>query len=99
MYKRQVQRLLSSGADAEALAAAGVGWVVTETGSTAMPLGQPTVAYSDDDLTLYSVGGADSGAPRWKRNMVIAAHLIWAGMLVITAATLAGAAYRRRTQS
>jgi len=98
-HAREVQRLLSSGADAEALAAAGVGWVVTETGSTAMPLGQSTVAYSDADLTLYSVGGADSGAPRWKRNMVIAAHLIWAGMLVITAVILAGMAYRRRAQS
>jgi len=96
---REVQRLLSSGADAEALAAAGVGWVVTETGSTAASLGQLTIDYSDADLTLYRVGGADSGAPRWKRKIVIAAHLIWAGMLVITAAILAGAACRRRTQS
>ena len=96
---REVQRLLSSGADAEALAAAGVGWVVTETGSAAKPLGQLAVDYSDADLTLYSVGGADSGAPRRKRNMVIAAHLIWAGMLVIAAAILAAAAYRRRAQS
>jgi len=96
---REVQRLLSSGADAEALAAAGVGWVVTETGSAAKPLGRLAVDYSDADLTLYSVGGADSGAPRWKRNMVIAAHLIWAGMLVIAAAILAAAAYRRRAQS
>ena len=96
---REVQRLLSSGADAEALAAAGVGWVVTETGSTAASLGQLTIDYSDADLTLYRVGGADSGAPRWKRNMVIAAHLIWAGMLVIGAAILTGMACRRRTQS
>jgi hypothetical protein len=96
---REVQRLLSSGADAEALAAAGVGWVVTETGSTATSLGQLTVDYSDANLTLYRVGGADSGAPRWKRNMVIAAHLIWAGMLVIGAAILTGMACRRRTQS
>jgi len=96
---REVQRLLSSGADAEALAAAGVGWLVTETGSTATSLGQLTVDYSDANLTLYRVGGADSGAPRWKRNMVIAAHLIWAGMLVIGAAILTGMACRRRTQS
>jgi hypothetical protein len=98
-HAREVQRLLSSGADGEALAAAGVGWVVTETGSTAEPLGQLTVDYSDDDLTLYRVGGADSGAPGWKRNLVIVAHLIWAAMLVIGASTLAGAAYRRRVQS
>jgi hypothetical protein len=96
---REVQRLLSSGADAEALAAAGVGWLVTETGSTATSLGQLTVDYSDANLTLYRVGGADSGAPRWKRNMVLAAHLIWAGMLVIGAAILTGMACRRRTQS
>lgn len=98
-HAREVQHLLSSGADAEALAAAAVGWVVTKTGSTATSLGQLTVDYSDPDLTLYRVGGADLGAPRWKRNMVIAAHLIWAGMLVIAAVILAGAAYRRRAQS
>ena len=98
-HAREVQRLLESGADAEALAAAGVGWVVAETGSTAESLGKLAVDYSDADLTLYSVGGTDSGAPWWKRNMVIIAHLIWAGMLVIAAAILAAAAYRRRTQS
>jgi len=98
-HAREVQRLLSSGADADALAAAGVGWVVTETVSTATTLGKLTAAYSDADLTLYRVGGADSGAPRWKRNVVLAAHLVWAAMLVIGAATLTGTACRRRTQS
>lgn len=98
-HAREVQRLLASGADAEALAAAGVGWLVSETGSTAKPLEQLTVDYSDADLTLYRVGGADAGAPVWRRNMVIAAHLIWAGMLVIAAAILVAAAHRRRTQS
>jgi hypothetical protein len=39
-----------------------------------------------------------SGAPEWKRNTVIAAHAIWAGMLMIAAAILAGATYRRRAQ-
>jgi len=96
---REVQRLLSSGADQATLAAAGVGWVVTEAGFTTTALGKLTVDYSDTDLTLYRVGGADSGAPRWKRNVVLGAHLIWAAMLVIAAAILAGAAYRRRAQS
>ena len=97
-HARGVQRLLLSGADAEALTAAGVGWVVTEKGSTAAPLVTLTTVYSDADLTLYRVGGMASGAPEWKRNTVIAAHAIWAGMLVIAAAILAGAAYRRRAQ-
>jgi hypothetical protein len=97
-HARGVQRLLLSGADAEALTAAGVGWVVIENGSTAAPLVTLTTVYSDADLTLYRVGGMASGAPEWKRNTVIAAHAIWAGMLVIAAAILAGAAYRRRAQ-
>jgi hypothetical protein len=59
---RVVQRLLTSGADAGEVAGAGVGWVVVESpGST--PLALP-VAYRDDDLTLYRVGGERSDGGR-----------------------------------
>jgi hypothetical protein len=94
---REVQRLLSEGADRAALAAAGVGWVVTESGAQSLtPL---PVDYADADLTLYRVGGISPVAPQWKRNAVMVAHLIWAGMLVLSATVLGGMTVRRRPQS
>jgi len=96
-HAREVHRLLSDGADRATLAAAGVGWVVTETGSQMMP--QLPVAYSDGDLTLYRVGGMSPAIPQWKRNAVTAAHLIWAGMLVFSATVLGVRTLRRRPQS
>jgi hypothetical protein len=94
---RDVQRLLADGADRATLAAAGVGWVVTETG--AQSPSQLLVDYSDGDLTLYRVGGVSPVVPQWKRFMVIVAHLIWAGMIIISAAALGLSALRRRDQS
>ncbi|WP_184440797.1 hypothetical protein [Mycobacterium sp. AZCC_0083] len=58
---RVVQRLLTSGADAAEVSHAGVGWVVVESGGA--PLALP-VAYRDDDLTLYRVGGERSDGGR-----------------------------------
>jgi hypothetical protein len=78
---RAVLRLLASGADAGEVARAGVGWVVVESsGST--PLALP-VAYRDDDLTLYRVGGDHPAAAH--RGVLIAAHLIWLTALVVGA--------------
>ncbi|MDT5128548.1 MAG: hypothetical protein QOH54_4192 [Mycobacterium sp.] len=78
---REVQRLLTSGADAAEVARAGIGWVVVESaGST--PLALP-VAYRDDDLTLYRVGGEHPAAAH--RGVLIAAHLIWLAALVVGA--------------
>ena len=93
---REVQRLLLSGADPEVLRRAGVGWVVVEagtpgtTGSADDTLRRLPVAYRDPDLALYRVGGPAEqwSAPRWKRSVVLAAHLLWAGMLVGGAAGL-----------
>ena len=96
-HAREVQRLLSEGADRAALAAAGVGWVVTESGSP--PPGQLRVDYSGGGLTLYRVGGRSSAAPQWKRNAVIIAHAIWSAMILISAAVLALGAVRRRAQA
>ena len=60
------------------------------TGSADDTLGRLPVAYRDPDLTLYRVGGpADQwSAPAWKRSVVLAAHLLWAGLLTGGAAVL-----------
>jgi hypothetical protein len=91
---REVQRLLTSGASADDLARAGVGWVVVESGSA--PALSLQVAYRGDDLVLYRVGGDRPAAAH--RGVLIAAHLIW------VAALLAGGvgallAWRRETRA
>jgi hypothetical protein len=77
---RVVQRLLTSGADAAEVSHAGVGWVVVESGGA--PLALP-VAYRDDDLTLYRVGGDHPASAH--RGVLIAAHLIWLAALIVGA--------------
>ena len=80
---REVQQLLLTGADREALARAGVGWVVVESGGGTALLALP-VAYRDGDLTVYRVGGDHPEASH--RALLIAAHLVWLAMLVLGAA-------------
>ena len=80
---RAVQHLLVTGADRETLARAGVGWVVVESGGETPPLALP-VAYRDEDLTVYRVGGDYPAASH--RPVLIAAHLVWLAMLVLGAA-------------
>jgi hypothetical protein len=72
-----VTALVADGASRERLAAAGVGWVVAESGSPALNL---PVAYRDGDLTLYRVGGTAPTASG--RGLLIGAHLVWLGLLV-----------------
>lgn len=79
---RAVERLVLSGAGVEELAAAGVGWVVVE-GRGGPRLSLP-VAFADDDIAVYRVGGDRPAASH--RGIAIAAHLAW------LAAVLAGAA-------
>jgi hypothetical protein len=92
---RAAQQLLLAGADPATLREAGVGWVVLERGTpgtvgdSARTLQQLPVAYRDDDLTLYQVGGIGQGATPATRRVVIAAHLMWAGMLLGSALLLA----------
>jgi hypothetical protein len=78
-HARDVQRLLLSGADREKLANAGVGWVVVESSGESMPLALP-VAYRDNDLAVYRVGGDHPPAPG--RGLVLAAHWVWLALLV-----------------
>ena len=70
--------MLTSGADIHTLAAAGVGWVVTENIGAAGELDLP-VAYRDDDLVVYAVGGDTAGSPH--RAVMIGAHAVWLGQL------------------
>ncbi|SRX79520.1 hypothetical protein [Mycolicibacterium parafortuitum] len=75
-HARDVQRMLTAGAGRDELAAAGVGWVVTEGPVPALPL---PVAYRDDDIAVYAVGGDSAGSPH--RPVMIAAHAVWLGQL------------------
>jgi hypothetical protein len=90
---RDVQQLLLTGADRDRLAAAGVGWVVVEniwnTGWSAPDLPLP-VAYRDDDLTLYRVGGDHPVAAG--RGAMAGVHWVW---LTAIAAGLVGLAVGR----
>ena len=91
---RAAQQLLLAGADPATLREAGVGWVVLEggtpgtVGDSARTLQQLPVAYRDDDLTLYQVGGVGQGVTTATRRAAIAAHLLWAGMLLGSAVLL-----------
>ena len=74
---RRVQDLLLRGADVHQLAAAGVGWVVVEGPAPALSL---PIVYRDNDIALYRVGGTTPAASG--RALLIAAHLVWLGMLI-----------------
>jgi hypothetical protein len=93
---RAVQQLLLSGADRDKLATAGVGWVVVETdwatdySPPALPL---PVAYHDEDLTLYRVGGDHPAAAG--RAVVLAAHWVWLGLLTLCGLLALGLGLRR----
>lgn len=86
---RAVQQMLLNGADRAQLADAGVGWVVVESGGAAETLALP-VAYHDEDLTLYRIGG--DLPPAQGRGIVLAAHIAW---LALLAAGLLGLLARR----
>ena len=88
---REVQRLLVSGADREQLAAAGVGWVVVEGNDAEVAL---PVAYRDDDLTVYAVGGDSTASPQ--RALMLAAHAVWLGLLGFGLAGMLLCRWRRR---
>jgi hypothetical protein len=95
-HARDVQRLLLTGADRDKLAAAGVGWVVVESqwptrySPPALPL---PVVYHDKDLTLYRVGGDRPAAAG--RGIVLAAHWLWLGLLLISGVLALGLGLRR----
>jgi hypothetical protein len=89
---RAVDRLVRSGAGADELASAGVGWVVVE-GSGQPRLTLP-VAFTDDAITVYRVGGEHPAASH--RGVMIAAHLVWLAALLAGAIGMIATAVRRR---
>ncbi len=90
---REIQRMLTSGAARDELAAAGVGWVVVENPGSAPELALP-VAYRDDDLVVYQVGG---DSPRSShRAVMLAAHAVWLAQLAL--ALIAMTIGRRRSR-
>ncbi|MBI3690910.1 MAG: hypothetical protein HY239_09740, partial [Mycolicibacterium aromaticivorans] len=105
-HARDVQRMLLAGGSTEALADAGVGWVVVESGSAGTTgnaqrtLAQLPVVYRDSELSLYRVGGTSVGARPGARVAVFAAHLVWLLTLgTAGAVALFSAARRRRSSS
>ena len=96
-HARYVQNMLLAGAGQDALSAAGVGWVVVEnisnTGWSAPTLALP-VAFKDNDLTLYWVGGDRPAASG--RAVMLAVHWVWLGALTLGGLAAAGLALRAR---
>ncbi|TPG29629.1 hypothetical protein EAH80_26665 [Mycobacterium hodleri] len=89
---REVERLVQGGARVDELARAGVGWVVVEGGDPpglALP-----VAFTDDDVTVYRVGGERPGSSN--RGVMIAAHLVWLAALIAGAAGMLATMVARR---
>ncbi|KDF00176.1 membrane protein [Mycolicibacterium aromaticivorans JS19b1 = JCM 16368] len=104
-HARDVQRMLLAGGSSEALAGAGVGWVVVESGSAGttgnaqQTLARLPVVYRDGEITLYRVGGTSVGATPGARLAVIAAHLVWLVTLGAAGAVAVVSAVRQRRKS
>nr|WP_246124258.1 hypothetical protein [Nocardia bhagyanarayanae] len=97
---RDVETLLLQGGSAQDLARLGVEWVLVER-TTPGPLGESKTAlaqldpiYTDDQLALYQVPGPEiTASTQNHREIAIAAHLLWA-VLVIGGPALALVARR-----
>ncbi|OBK49225.1 hypothetical protein A5656_28575 [Mycobacterium gordonae] len=87
-HARAVQQMLLSGQEPSSLAAAGVAWLVVEsgtpgdTGAGARTVGSLTPAYRDDDIALYRIGGHSAGVPASHRRSVLLAHFAWLALLM-----------------
>jgi hypothetical protein len=92
-HARDVQELLLTGPDPAALSRAGVTWLVVESesagdiGAVGRTLDALTPAYRDGEMVLYRIGGHSAAAPAaGHRAAVIAAHLAWLAMLIVSGA-------------
>ena len=93
---RDVQQMLLDGADQDELADAGIGWVVDQSAGESTPLALP-VAYRDDQLTVYRVGGDHPRASG--RGIVLAAHWAWLVALTVGLAATTVSAWRRHPRT
>ncbi|RVW01751.1 hypothetical protein [Rhodococcus spongiicola] len=100
----RVEELLLSGAAPDELVGEQVGWVLVER-TTPGPLGdsQRTLdrlepVWSDDELALYRVPGAVAAPPE-DRSPAVAAHLVWATLLVGGALGALGSRLRSRRRN
>ncbi|OBH61155.1 hypothetical protein [Mycobacterium sp. E2479] len=102
---RAVQRLLLSGPDPAALAAAGVGWLVVESdsagdmGASGRTLAALSPVYRDHEIALYRIGGQTPGVSAGRRTTTMAAHLAWLALLIGGGAGAVMGAWRRRAGS
>ena len=101
-HAREVQRLLEAGADPAALARAGLGWLIVQRG-TPGDMGQAdrvlrplSPSYTDADIDLYRIGGTSYVAQADRRTLAIAAHLLWAVLLLGSGAVMVGGSVRSR---
>jgi hypothetical protein len=98
---RAVERMLLAGTDLTALQAAGVTWLVVESGTAgergaaARTVRALPTAYRDADLTLYRVGGTAGRAAAGAHRAAVIAHLAWLAMLTAGAIGMAFSAWRR----
>lgn len=56
-------------------------------------------ALDESTMRLTRIGGTLSAAPEWKRAVVVGAHLVWAGLLIGSAVSMAAGWRLRRRRS
>ncbi|WP_297847241.1 hypothetical protein [Mycobacterium sp.] len=104
-HARAVRELLLTGPDPSALAAAGVGWLVVESGSAgdmgaaARTLSALAPVHRDNEIELYRIGGQSAGVPADRRAATMFAHLAWLALLIVGGAGAGIDAWRRRARS
>ncbi|MEU1525219.1 hypothetical protein ABZ413_23780 [Nocardia rhamnosiphila] len=102
---RTVENLLLDGGPAEELAQLGVGWVLVERdspgplGNSAATLARLAPVHSTGDLALYRVPDVRPRPVPEHRSVVVAAHLLWALLLVAPVAVRAAGFVVRRVGS
>ncbi|GGL42096.1 hypothetical protein [Nocardia jinanensis] len=99
-----VENLLLDGGPPDQLAQLGVGWVLVERdtpgplGNSAATLARLRPVHSTGELALYQVPDVRPRPAPAHRSLVVAAHILWALLLVIPLATYAYGALIRRAR-
>jgi hypothetical protein len=100
-----VENLLLDGGPADELAQLGVGWVLVERdtpgplGNSAATLAQLAPVHSTGELALYRVPDVRPRPAPEHRSPVVAAHILWALLLVAPLAVQASGFVVRRVRS